>query len=146
MTTTESTGLRVTCQTKVLWCDCIVEDFTWLRRSSSITTSTGNLTLCIFWRTGSLCTVCNCGHNTYQIAIVRHSLSLSCLRHNISSQWHDVSLLTNRGSEQAHSKRNELSQQKTLDVLFISDLFFFFCSFTPWILRGKCDCVRSHSD
>lgn len=70
-----------------------------LWRSSSMSTSSKNTTLCILWRTGSLCTVCNCRHNTYQMAIVRQSLSLSYLRHNISSQWHDVRLLTSRGLE-----------------------------------------------
>lgn len=139
ITTSERRGLSLTFHTNVLWCDCFVVDFTWLRRSSSITASTRNITLCVFWRTGS---VCICRHNTYQVAIVRRSLSPSYLRHNSSSRWHDVSLLTSRTSCICYSKTNELLKQNTLDIL----IFFFFGSFTPFYTSGTCDCVRSHSD
>lgn len=129
ITTSERRGLSLTFHTNVLWCDCFVVDFTWLRRSSSITASTRNITLCVFWRTGS---VCICRHNTYQVAIVRRSLSPSYLRHNSSSRWHDVSLLTSRTSCICYSKTNELLKQNTLDIL----IFFFFWFIHSFLYLG----------
>lgn len=131
ITTSERRGLSLTFHTNVLWCDCFVVDFTWLRRSSSITASTRNITLCVFWRTGS---VCICRHNTYQVAIVRRSLSPSYLRHNSSSRWHDVSLLTSRTSCICYSKTNELLKQNTLDILIF---FFFLVHSLLFIPRGR---------
>lgn len=141
----EEGSAQATFQTKVPRCDCILKEFTWLRCSSSVATSTRNITLYIFWRTGSLCTVYNCRHNEYQIAIVRHSLSLSYLRHNTSSRWHDVSLLTSRGSERAtaHMLQQEKWASAAENTWCLIHLRFFIHSFYA---PGKCDCVRSRSD
>lgn len=65
-------------------------------------------------------------------AIVRCSLAPSYLRHNSSTRWHDISLLTSRTSCICYRKTNELLKQKTLDVLF----FFFFWFIHSFLYHG----------
>lgn len=140
---------QLTFQTNILWCDCIVKSFTWLRRSASITSSSRNITLCIFWRTGSLCIVCNCRHNTYQIAVVRHSLSLSYLRHNISSPVAPRQPANYQRSRRSCSfcvtvrEMSLYSRKLLMSYLFYSSYFFIHFFYTPETCG---DCLRSHSD
>lgn len=111
-------------------CDCAVLGFSCLQSSSSVITNKRKITLQTFKEDRQLYSVCRRGHNTYQRAFVRHSLSLSYLRHNICSRWHHVSMLTSRGlpSDTAHTLdckkgASDKSSWCLIHFLFICFLF-----------------------
>lgn len=97
-----------------------------------------------FERRGSRRTLCNCRYNVHQIAVVRHSLSLSCLK-DISSWWLKVSPLTSN-----LSKRDELWQEHSMlysclfSVVLLGSETVWGCTQTYWAVLRELS-VSNHS-